>query len=78
MIGLQVILLSKYPFQLDPILFHLYCTVLKVMNDHSGYHFPFSFSPEFHDFHHLRFHTSYGWLGVSSPQYRTLLHWFVR
>ena len=52
----------------------MYCTVLKVMNDHSGYHFPFSFSPEFHDFHHLRFHTSYGWLGVSSPQYRTLLH----
>ena len=37
---------------------------LQVMNDHSGYHFPLSFSPEFHDFHHLKFHTSYGWLGV--------------
>jgi len=37
---------------------------LQVMNDHSGFHFPLSFSPEFHDFHHLRFHTSYGWLGI--------------
>jgi len=38
---------------------------LQVLNDHSGYHFPLSFSPEFHDFHHLKFHTSYGWLGVT-------------
>jgi hypothetical protein len=26
----------------------------QVMNDHCGYHFPFHFSPEFHDFHHLK------------------------
>ena len=25
------------------------------MNDHCGYHFPLHFSPEFHDFHHLKF-----------------------
>ena len=24
------------------------------MNDHCGYHFPLHFSPEFHDFHHLK------------------------
>merc|ERR1712142_1395538 len=43
-----------------------FCLIgLQVMNDHSGYHFPLSFSPEFHDFHHLKFHTSYGWLGVT-------------
>jgi len=43
-----------------------FCMIgLQVMNDHSGYHFPMSFSPEFHDFHHLKFHTSYGWLGVT-------------
>jgi len=42
-----------------------FCLIgLQVMNDHSGYHLPLSFSPEFHDFHHLRFHTSYGWLGI--------------
>ena len=28
---------------------------LQVMNDHCGYHFPLHFSPEFHDFHHLKF-----------------------
>jgi len=36
--------------------------LVQVMNDHSGYHFPLVFSPEFHDYHHLKFHTSYGWL----------------
>ena len=58
-----------------PLMWLWFCLIqLQVMNDHSGYHFPLAFSPEFHDFHHLKFHTSYGWLGVSSPQYRTLLH----
>jgi len=36
--------------------------IIQVMNDHSGYHFPLVFSPEMHDYHHLKFHTSYGWL----------------
>jgi len=40
-----------------------YCWLtFQVQNDHSGYHFPIMFSPEFHDYHHLKFHTSYGWL----------------
>ena len=30
--------------------------------DHSGYHFPIMHSSEFHDFHHLRFHTCFGWM----------------
>ncbi len=34
----------------------------EVQNDHSGFHFPIMHSAEFHDFHHLRFHTCYGWL----------------
>lgn len=42
-----------------------FCLIeLQVMNDHSGFHFPLSFSPEMHDFHHLKFHTCYGWLGL--------------
>ena len=28
--------------------------VVQTMNDHSGYHFPLAFSPEFHDYHHLK------------------------
>ncbi|KAM9313191.1 fatty acid hydroxylase domain-containing protein 2 [Gastrophryne carolinensis] len=31
---------------------------------HSGYHLPFLPSPEFHDFHHLKFNQCYGVLGV--------------
>ncbi|KAK7496481.1 hypothetical protein BaRGS_00012403, partial [Batillaria attramentaria] len=31
---------------------------------HSGYHFPGFPSPEFHDFHHLKFNTNYGSLGI--------------
>jgi methylsterol monooxygenase len=31
---------------------------------HSGYHLPFLPSPEAHDFHHLKFNTNYGMLGV--------------
>ena len=28
--------------------------VVQTMNDHSGYHLPLAFSPEFHDYHHLK------------------------
>jgi len=48
-----------------PVMWLWFCLLgMQVLNDHSGYHFPWNFSPEFHDFHHLKFHTSYGWLGL--------------
>jgi len=48
-----------------PVAWLWFCMIqLQVMNDHCGYHFPLHFSPEFHDFHHLKFHTSYGWFGI--------------
>merc|ERR1711874_831275 len=48
-----------------PLMWLWFCLIqMQVINDHSGYHFPLCFSPEFHDFHHQKFHTSYGWLGV--------------
>ncbi|XP_077988111.1 fatty acid hydroxylase domain-containing protein 2-like [Glandiceps talaboti] len=31
---------------------------------HSGYHFPLTLSPEFHDFHHAKFHYNFGLLGI--------------
>ncbi|XP_070552709.1 fatty acid hydroxylase domain-containing protein 2-like [Ptychodera flava] len=31
---------------------------------HSGYHFPFTRSPENHDYHHLKFNVNYGTFGV--------------
>jgi methylsterol monooxygenase len=38
--------------------------IMIVINDHSGYHLPFLRSPEFHDFHHLKFNQCYGVIGV--------------
>jgi methylsterol monooxygenase len=38
--------------------------VFTTMTSHSGYHFPFLPSNEAHDFHHLKFNTNYGVLGI--------------
>ncbi|OXB76148.1 UNVERIFIED_CONTAM: hypothetical protein H355_016726, partial [Colinus virginianus] len=38
---------------------------------HCGYHLPFLPSPEFHDFHHLKFNQCYGVLGVLDYLHRT-------
>lgn len=55
-----------------PIMWLWYCWIgFQVQNDHSGYHFPLMFSPEFHDYHHLKFHTSYGWLSFWDWAYGT-------
>ncbi|KAH9499550.1 Fatty acid hydroxylase domain-containing protein 2 [Bulinus truncatus] len=32
--------------------------------DHSGYRLPLFMSPDFHDYHHLKFNTNYGVLGI--------------
>ncbi|KAF4523702.1 hypothetical protein B566_EDAN011566 [Ephemera danica] len=37
---------------------------INTLNDHSGYHLPFLSSPEYHDYHHLKFHQCYGVLGL--------------
>ena len=38
-----------------PVYWLWYCWIgFQVQNDHSGYHFPIMFSPEFHDYHHLK------------------------
>lgn len=38
--------------------------VATTINSHCGYHFPWTPSPESHDFHHLAFNVNYGVLGV--------------
>ncbi|XP_070492844.1 fatty acid hydroxylase domain-containing protein 2-like [Chironomus tepperi] len=35
-------------------------TSISTLGDHSGYHLPFLHSPEFHDWHHLKFNECYG------------------
>ncbi|GFQ75924.1 fatty acid hydroxylase domain-containing protein 2 [Trichonephila clavata] len=37
---------------------------MNTLNSHSGYHFPFLFSPEAHDYHHLKFNQNFGVLGI--------------
>ncbi|WAR13441.1 FXDC2-like protein [Mya arenaria] len=39
---------------------------------HSGYHLPLLPSPEFHDYHHLKFTGNYGLLGVLDRLHKTL------
>jgi methylsterol monooxygenase len=44
-----------------PVMWLWICIMLaQTIVDHCGYHLPLHSSPEFHDFHHLKFHTSYG------------------
>ena len=39
-----------------PVAWLWYCWLtFQTQNDHSGYHFPIMFSPEFHDYHHLKY-----------------------
>ena len=39
-----------------PVYWLWYCWIgFQVQNDHSGYHLPLMFSPEFHDYHHLKY-----------------------
>lgn len=39
-------------------------TMIGSLGDHSGYHLPFLHSPEFHDWHHLKFNECYGTYGI--------------
>lgn len=50
-------------FPLGPVLMHshnlvsyvwLMYVILLTLNDHCGYHFPWTFTPLFHDYHHLK------------------------
>ncbi|XP_065266098.1 fatty acid hydroxylase domain-containing protein 2 [Emys orbicularis] len=46
------------------IMVWLCLAILATSISHCGYHLPFLPSPEFHDFHHLKFNQCYGVLGV--------------
>lgn len=37
-----------------------FVAVVTTLGDHSGYHLPFLHSPQFHDFHHLKFIENFG------------------
>lgn len=61
------------PVLLGPLLLGSHITVawlwfamviLSTCNVHSGYHFPLLPSPEFHDFHHVKFDSCYGVVGL--------------
>uniref|UniRef100_A0A8C6T227 Fatty acid hydroxylase domain containing 2 n=1 Tax=Neogobius melanostomus TaxID=47308 RepID=A0A8C6T227_9GOBI len=70
---LEHMLSNMLPVALGPVLLgsHLsttclwYCLALvSTTVSHCGYHLPFLPSPEFHDFHHLRFNQCFGVLGI--------------
>ncbi|KAG5683684.1 hypothetical protein PVAND_012950 [Polypedilum vanderplanki] len=39
-------------------------TTIGTLGDHSGYHLPYFHSPQFHDWHHLKFNECYGAMGL--------------
>lgn len=46
-------------------------TIITTLGDHSGYHLPFLHSPEFHDFHHLKFVECFGTTGLLDNFHKT-------
>lgn len=46
-------------------------TIVTTLGDHSGYHLPFLHSPEFHDFHHLKFVECFGAAGFLDSFHNT-------
>jgi sterol desaturase/sphingolipid hydroxylase (fatty acid hydroxylase superfamily) len=58
-----------FPFVISGLLFrHTLVTswiiytiaIVTTLGDHSGYHLPFLHSPQFHDYHHLKFIENFG------------------
>jgi fatty acid hydroxylase domain-containing protein 2 len=55
-------LLLRAPFSSSWMFFTF--TQLNTLCDHSGYHLPFLHSPQFHDWHHLKFNECYGAMNI--------------
>jgi methylsterol monooxygenase len=77
------ILANMIPVVLGPTIMqsHLstmwvYYTILtiSVLANHTGYHLPFLPSPEFHDYHHARFHECFGKIGFLDTFHNTDKH----
>ena len=49
--------------------------LMSTLNAHSGYHFPLLPSPEFHDYHHLKFNQNFGVLGILDSLHGTDSMW---
>jgi methylsterol monooxygenase len=45
--------------------------ISSAIHSHSGYHFPFCPSNERHDYHHLKFNSNFGVLGILDDVHRT-------
>ena len=60
------IMIGPYLMKSHSIMCHIWYiyVVVLTLHDHSGYHFPLTPSPVFHDFHHLKFNVNYGIWGV--------------
>lgn len=50
---------------------YFFITIVTTLGDHSGYHLPFLHSPEFHDWHHLKFNECYGATGFLDKLHKT-------
>jgi fatty acid hydroxylase domain-containing protein 2 len=49
--------------------------IFHTINTHSGYHLPLIQSPEFHDYHHLKFNQNFGAMGLLDHIHGTDAQW---
>lgn len=52
-----------FKYTLSSTWINLAVATITTLGDHSGYHLPFLHSPQFHDWHHLKFIENFGMLG---------------
>ncbi|XP_065349638.1 fatty acid hydroxylase domain-containing protein 2-like [Cloeon dipterum] len=71
-VALGPILLRSHPVS---IWFWFSYAIFQTLNGHSGYHWPWFQSPEFHDYHHLKFNQNYGSIGLLDFFHGTDTQW---
>ncbi|XP_055611249.1 fatty acid hydroxylase domain-containing protein 2-like [Uranotaenia lowii] len=59
--SLGIILMKSHP---ATAAIHYPLMLIETMRDHCGYHLPFFFSPERHDYHHAKYTDCYGPFGI--------------
>jgi fatty acid hydroxylase domain-containing protein 2 len=71
-VAMGAILLRSHPVT---IWFWFSYAIFETLNGHSGYHWPFFQSPEFHDYHHLKFNQNFGSIGLLDYLHGTDTQW---
>jgi len=74
--NLLPVILGPLIFGAHPLIYWFWIAValFSTTLSHSGYHLPFMPSPQFHDYHHLKFNNNFGVLGILDSFHGTDSH----